>query len=480
MKKSVVSFLVLFWAAFILAFTVDIDKLREAAEGGDKTAQYLLGRRYSIGLGVRENDSEAVKWYAKAAEQGMVEAQYALGFMYYYGEGVQSNKKHAYKWIRKAAEQGDVEAQLWVGQMLREGDGEVQNKWEAVNWFRKAAEQGSAEAKFYLGLAYNNGDGVQKDSNEAVRWYREAAAQEVAAAQFNLAVCYNNGEGVLRSGTAAADWYYRAGLSYLKEGLRDDALICVERIRKLGQDFGQSVSNIQLSDILLAKIYGQSPSDEPGSGQSEKDAVTGTGWVVSSNLVVTNFHVVEGRENIQLVFPNGVKVSAQIDSVDRANDLALLLVKEASALPPAIAISPITPKTGAEVFTVGYPHPNFMGKKPKLTNGIISATTGVVDDSRFFQITVPLQSGNSGGPLLNMDGQVVGVVVAKLNAAAVFKWTGDLPENVNYAIKIAYLRAFAEDKIPNVATPSLASIARGNLESVANRVMQSVAMVIAE
>ena len=98
---------------------------------------------------------------------------------------------------------------------------------------REASEQGDSRAQFILGKMYYFGKGVQQDDTEAVKWYRKAAEQGYAKAQFNLAVTYAGGKGVLQSGEAAADWYYKAGLSYLKEGKKDDALRLGKQQRKL-------------------------------------------------------------------------------------------------------------------------------------------------------------------------------------------------------------------------------------------------------
>ena len=90
---------------------------------------------------------------------------------------------------------------------------------------------------------------------------------------------------------------------------------------------------------------------------------------------------------------------------------------------------------GENVFTIGYPMNSIMGNNYKVTNGIVSSLSGISDDIRYMQISVPLQPGNSGGPLFNKDGNVLGITSAKLNEKAV----GISIENVSYAIKATYL-----------------------------------------
>ncbi|MEE8481721.1 MAG: trypsin-like peptidase domain-containing protein, partial [Acidiferrobacterales bacterium] len=118
--------------------------------------------------------------------------------------------------------------------------------------------------------------------------------------------------------------------------------------------------------------------------------------------------------------------------------------------------------------------------QPKLTNGIISSLSGLQDDKRTYQITVALQSGNSGGPLINMQGKVVGVVTSKLSAMTIFRWTGDLPQNVNYAMKSGLLLDFLErlgeqdlvlDEIDSVGN---------SLQALAAAIKDSVLIVVAQ
>src|SRR5204863_9384509 len=101
-------------------------------------------------------------------------------------------------------------------------------------------------------------------------------------------------------------------------------------------------------------------------------------------------------------------------------------------------------KLGATVATVGFPNVGLQGFAPKLAKGEIASLSGAGDDARYFQISVPVQPGNSGGALVDERGNVVGVVSAKLDARTAFAVSGSLPENVNYAVKSSFLLGFLE------------------------------------
>ena len=97
-------------------------------------------------------------------------------------------------------------------------------------------------------------------------------------------------------------------------------------------------------------------------------------------------------------------------------------------------------KIGDEVFTIGYPISNILGQKPKYSEGVVSSTSGIRDDPRIFQISVPIQSGNSGGPLFNKRGELVGIVSSSLDADNTYRVLGTMPQNVNFAIKSSALK----------------------------------------
>jgi len=96
------------------------------------------------------------------------------------------------------------------------------------------------------------------------------------------------------------------------------------------------------------------------------------------------------------------------------------------------------PGLGDPVFTMSYPTPDLLGTDPKYTNGTISALSGIRGDASFLQMSVPVQPGNSGGPLVNEDGDVIGVVVATAAAPTFIEATDSIPQNVNWAVKSVF------------------------------------------
>ena len=206
----------------------------------------------------------------------------------------------------------------------------------------------------------------------------------------------------------------------------------------------------------------------------------GTSWPITLGYVVTNHHIIEGYEKITLIRTDGKKIPATVFVADKINDIVILKVANLKDLLPALPIAVAKSGIGAKVFTIGYPHPDILGAKPKLTDGLISSVSGFQDDPRTFQITVPVQAGNSGGPLLNLNGEVVGIVTYKLDAIRVFRWTGDLPQNVSYAVKISYLNALI-DSVAEQNYPINELIREsGDLELLAKRIQDSVMIVLAE
>jgi len=168
---------------------------------------------------------------------------------------------------------------------------------------------------------------------------------------------------------------------------------------------------------------------------------SGSGFFLTSNgIIATNAHVVEGASNFEITISNEIgnfTYKGKLLLIDSKNDVAILQIddekfKGLSAIPYNIIENA---DVGSKVFTIGYPLNDVMGTNYKVTDNIISSKSGINDDVRYYQISVPLQPGNSGGPLFDKNGNIIGITSAKLNSKAV----GTQVENVNYAIKSSYL-----------------------------------------
>jgi len=157
---------------------------------------------------------------------------------------------------------------------------------------------------------------------------------------------------------------------------------------------------------------------------------------------VTNDHVVGGcNRTIAILDGKHVALAAVIS--DPTNDLALLKLAEPAQSFVSFAVSRPA-KQGDNVVAVGFPLQGPLGSSLIVTAGTISALSGIRDDTRMLQFTAPVQPGSSGGPLLDQGGNLVGIVVGKLDALKLAPEVGDLPENVNFAVKGSILRIFLE------------------------------------
>ncbi|PZW42129.1 trypsin-like peptidase [Humitalea rosea] len=170
---------------------------------------------------------------------------------------------------------------------------------------------------------------------------------------------------------------------------------------------------------------------------------SGSGFVVGEHRVMTNHHVVEACTYLRLRRNGGQEVDARLIRADRERDLALIATEEDVGPTLAFRSGPEV-RRGEDVITYGYPLAGLLSAGPTLTAGSISALTGIGDNARQYQISVPVQPGNSGGPLLDLGGHVVGIVVSKLNAQRVAQRTGDIPQNVNFAVKSSEAVAFLQ------------------------------------
>ena len=169
---------------------------------------------------------------------------------------------------------------------------------------------------------------------------------------------------------------------------------------------------------------------------------TGTGFFVSSEgHFVTNAHVVADCTKVMVKTDDGVVHEAARTATDTTNDLAILKLDGTPKRVPPLRLGT---RLGEGVEAFGFPHSDTLATSGNFTLGNVTALSGVGDDSRYLQISAPVQAGNSGGPLLDGSGNLVGVVSAKLDAMKMAMNSGDLPQNVNFAVKSAILASFLD------------------------------------
>lgn len=215
------------------------------------------------------------------------------------------------------------------------------------------------------------------------------------------------------------------------------ASIAVGHSPALSIDEGGRLEDAIIKTVAVLKEANE--KDEPskstsnGSNSTKTDTTrregSGTGFFVSDEgHVLTNAHVVQGCAHL---FVDGNK--AELLSSSDQFDLAILRT-DFEVDDKVAAFSTGSAKLNSDITAVGYPYAGVLSGL-NVTRGSVSSLKGLGGDAMTMQITAPVQSGNSGGPLLGPDGEVVGVVVSKLDAVKAAEVFGDLPQNVNFAVR---------------------------------------------
>lgn len=228
----------------------------------------------------------------------------------------------------------------------------------------------------------------------------------------------------------------------------------------------------QISKYVCDKDHIVSNEDEGGT-------YVGTGWLGPKGYIITANHVIEGATLLELARDGKVIGQAELVVADPANDIAVLKPLRPLPTHTSIGFSPSPAQLGERVFTLGYPAPDVLGMALKMTSGEVSAmsgndvATGRRDDTRFLQVSMPIHSGNSGGPVIDDQGRAVGIVISKMTKAG----EDEIAQNVNYALKIGYVRNLLSE-LPAVGAPVAAS-PRASISSLVEELQGSVFLVIA-
>lgn len=447
---------------------------------GDPIAQHRFGRTFYVNTDyspAEDHYRQAVSWLQKSADQGYAMAQADLAFMYLVSWGVPLDPAKASELNLKAAEQGHAKALGSLGERLTT-DSDATKKFQ-LELFRRAAVLGEPWYQARLGDIYYEADAAERDVGEARVWYERAALQGEVRAQFGLGRMFFRGDGVPKNALEAYKWLTLATGSsdWLEDTRREQALAAVNALE--GQMSPEQIARAQaeakafVPDLMtrwkwqhdidvefVKKHYPSSRDPKPTPSDPNAPSATGSGFAITNDgYIATNYHVVEGAKKI-LVRVGSEHLNAKVVKDDQANDLVILQANASFQALPIDVTKGV--RLGEAVFTVGFPNPTIQGVAPKYTDGKVSSLSGILDDPRHFQVSIPVQPGNSGGALIDANGNVVGVISHKLRQSEVLKETGFLAENVNYAIKgallIELIRSVPEltDRLPNptVKTPA--------------------------
>ena len=202
---------------------------------------------------------------------------------------------------------------------------------------------------------------------------------------------------------------------------------------------------------------------------------SGTGFFLSKDgYIITNYHVVENARTIKVSGindDNKISYTARVEISDKQNDLAILKITDISFTPLTnipYTFKYTTSSVGEDCFVLGYPLISTMGLDIKLTNGIISSKTGFEGNIAEYQMSAPVQPGNSGGPLFDKNGNIIGIVCAKHREA----------ENAGYAIKASYIRNLVELLPTSITMPQTNLLAGKALPKQVELASKAVCMII--
>lgn len=448
---------------------------QELSDQGYAPARKALGLAYMKGEGVRKDEHQAYEFFSQAANQGDIPAQVFLAGCYAHGMGVAQNIEKSVFWFKQASDQGNSKAQFHLGLLYLKGNGVAQDINHAIRLLKFSATQGYLPAQVRLAEIYENGIGTKKDYREAVKWYTRAAESEHFESQLKLSLFYGNGIGVPKNEIEALAWMNIAASSGDERAIRSrDAMEL-----RLGHEitlYAQQRSSEILQQMTISKEKESHFNSIRQSSQFVGNIKGfGSGSFISDDgLILTAAHVVAGGRKIEVV-TNAGQVQAKLLDVDKKNDIAILECRGKYESLPIVTSRLI--KLGQSVFTIGFPNVEIQGFSPKVTKGEINSMSGFRDDPNTWQISVPVQPGNSGGPLIDANGNIVGMIVSKLSAVNVAKIHGDIPQNVNYAVKSDAIRPLLDKYNSRLRSFDTIS-AEIPFETIVRKTQNSIVMIV--
>ena len=293
-------------------------------------------------------------------------------------------------------------------------------------------------------VKFNKGDTIPID----VIFDGQAQARLFATANNNIMITAIMPPNVAQAFQKASLMVATAGRSALQFNLNSTGPLlavlasCVSKVKEKGLD-ATAATDFTAPKQVAAKDESGGP---PKAGKT--GGYSGTGFVIdASGHIITNHHVIEGCVgDIKGNLTSGATTVLRVVSKDPANDMALLQ-GPADIFKSFAKIRDRSIRSGDSVTAIGFPFRGLLSSDFTVTTGIVSSLSGIKNDSRYLQISAPVQPGNSGGPLIDSGGHVVGIVSEKINALGVLRVTGAIPENINFALKPGAIRDFLDNSV---------------------------------
>ena len=426
---------------------------RQAASQDYPPAQSGLGNMYLQGYIVDQNFTEAVKWYLEAVHQKYPDpmAQHNLGICYANGQGIKKDLEEAFKLFKAAADQGYADGQYQLADAYNSGEGTDKNPKVAFELYKTAAQKGNVRAQNNLSVMYSAGDGIRpKNLEMANRWLFRAAQQGLSIAQVNIAEKFKNNLGKIPQDFAEAYYWYSLALTNESELIGDsaDKDLVSKTIKEL-----EEVRN-QLDKDRRREIQEQIDDWQP-----KIPVASGTGFYIDKHYILTNSHVVtektyNGKKYIYTEYDEFRIPYRRVELIAWDTDVDLALMYDRSENTDVVAtFRKHFVDIGEDIVSFGYPLSRVLSYHGNGTSGIVSGLSGVIRDlfpENVFQHTAPTQGGNSGGPIFDLSGNVVGVSVSGLNKQVEIKGDSkqvikiDPPQNANFAIKFDVIKNFLD------------------------------------
>lgn len=466
----------------------------KAAFNGDPRAQSWLGLGLTLGLfGLEEDHATALGFYRQAAFQGHGPSLSAIGDSYHSGDGVDKDDVLAAHYWERAASVDEPSSMRELGRAYALGLGVERDLDKALNYLNRAGDLGDGAAQYYSGLVYRlKGSqlGAYVMFALSVKTLSPSELRDAAMKARSEQERLLNKADMQRARSIVSNWKkidpkpqpFIGGIEYVKRlqtALNDRGYEAGEpdglagaKTRTAYRNFVDTLHmgelNFSSPDVYYVgyrlNLFGQekpkpaappassSVSAEPmpkNSAPGNSQAVVksgGSGFIVNNEgYVVTNAHVVKGCAAVRVVQGLNEPIVASVVEISEFTDLAILRA-------PLISPKPVTfrnetaPRLGENIIVFGFPLTGVLSNQGNLTVGNLTALSGMRGDPGTLQISAPVQPGNSGGPVLDSKGQLIGIVVSKLNALAVAGVTDDIPQNVNFAIRATVLENLLQSR----------------------------------